>query len=79
MKVHKENSSTTVHEIFEQTLSTALSLPVEERTLLVEQLLDSLAGQNQEEIENRVRAIDEGRVQLIPGDEVIRQLRSKFK
>lgn len=32
-----------------------------------------------EEIERRIRDIDEGKVELIPGDEVLAELRARFK
>ncbi|HEV8369219.1 MAG TPA: addiction module protein [Pyrinomonadaceae bacterium] len=78
---------------FEEILKVALSLTVEERAKLIEQLIESLDGPNKEdgpnqeaidaawaeEAERRMREIDEGRVELIPGEEVLARLRSRSK
>ena len=61
----------------------ALSLPPGARAMLADHLLESLDAENQkridavwaEEAERRVRAIDDGRVELIAGDEVMAELR----
>jgi putative addiction module component (TIGR02574 family) len=71
----------------ESLLKAALALSPAERAMLVDYLLDSLDGTSQEEIdsvwreeiERRIRAIDEGSVDLIPGEEVLAKLRSRFK
>ena len=71
----------------EALLKAALALSPADRAMLVDYLLDSLDGTSEEEIESvwreeierRIRAIDEGRVDLIPGEEVLAKLRSRFK
>lgn len=58
---------------FEEVLRAALSLPAESRAMLAGQLLESLNRPNQkqidaawaEEIERRIRDIDEGKVETI--------------
>jgi putative addiction module component (TIGR02574 family) len=73
----------TVEEIFRA----ALELPAKERGKLASHLLESLAPPDKyetekawkEEIERRMREIDEGTVELIDGEEVMRKLRSRFK
>ncbi len=70
---------------FEEILRAALSLPPEARAMLADHLLESLDAPNQkqidavwsEEAERRVRAIDEGGVELIPGNEVMAELRAQ--
>jgi putative addiction module component (TIGR02574 family) len=70
---------------FEEILQQALALPEEERARLVDHLLHSLNALTQneidqawtEEIERRVREIEEGKVELIPGEEVMKKLRSR--
>lgn len=72
---------------YEEIISAALSLPPNARAMLAERLLDSLNSEDQERIdaiwaeeaERRVRAIDEGRTKLIPGDEVLAKLRSRAR
>lgn len=72
---------------FDEILSTALGLPSDERAMLADHLLASLDGLSQEEIdaawaeeiEKRIRDIDEGKVELIPGEEVMIKLRSRRK
>jgi putative addiction module component (TIGR02574 family) len=67
---------------FDDILSAALSLSPGARAMLADQLLESLDADAQkridgiwaEEAEQRVRAIDEGRAKLIPGDEVFAEL-----
>jgi putative addiction module component (TIGR02574 family) len=71
----------------ESLLKAALALSPADRAVLVDYLLDSLDGTSQEEIdsvwreeiERRIRAIDEGSVDLVPGEEVLAKLRSRFK
>ena len=71
---------------FEEILQQALALPTDQRAMLVDHLLHSLNALTNneidhawaEEIERRVREIDEGKVELIPGEEVMKKLRSKF-
>jgi putative addiction module component (TIGR02574 family) len=72
---------------FEALLQAALVLSPADRAMLADYLLESLDGTSQdeidstwrEEIERRIRAVDECRVDLIPGQEVLAQLRSRFK
>ena len=60
---------------FEEILQQALALPADQRAMLVDHLLHSLNALTHdeidqawaEEIERRVREIDEGKVELIPG------------
>lgn len=74
-------------ENFDEILSAALSLSPGARAMLADHLLESLDGEDQkridaiwaEEAERRVRAIDEGRTKLIPGEEVLAKLRSRTK
>lgn len=72
---------------FEEILSAALSLSPGARAMLADHLLESLDDESQkridalwaEEAERRAHAIDEGRAKLIPGDEVIAELRARVK
>ena len=72
---------------FEEILSAALSLSPGERAMLADQLLASLDGPNQEQIdaawteegERRMREIEEGKVETIDGDLVMQRLRTRFK
>lgn len=67
----------------EQIEREALELPPEQRARLVDRLWESLddttvpglSQEWQQEIEERGRDIDEGRVQLIPGEQVVREAR----
>ncbi len=87
MKNYKDKAVDEVMETFDEIMSAALALPPGARAMLADHLLESLDGPDQkeidaawaEEIERRIRAIDEGRVKLIPGDEVLAELRSRFK
>ena len=86
MKVYKEESTEQLKS-FQDILRAALNLPQDARAMLAGQLLESLDDAEQteidaawsEEIERRIRDIDEGRVKLIPGEEVLAELRSRFK
>lgn len=86
MKGLKEQSAKTLSS-FDEILSAALDLPPNLRATLAGHLLESLDNSEQveidavwsAEIERRARAIDEGRVKLIPGEEVLKELRSRFK
>jgi putative addiction module component (TIGR02574 family) len=70
---------------FEEILSAALALPPGLRAALADHLLESLNGPNQkkidsawaEEIERRIRDIDEGKVETIDGEMVMEKLRSR--
>ncbi|HUT36707.1 MAG TPA: addiction module protein [Planctomycetota bacterium] len=64
----------------------ALSLPVEARVQLVDKLLQSLNLPTQEEVEEawakevdrRIAEDERGEVKMIPGEEVIAELRRKY-
>lgn len=70
---------------FEEILGAALALPPGTRAMLAGHLLESLNPPNQkeidaawaEEVERRVREIDEGKVETIDGELVMRELRSR--
>jgi putative addiction module component (TIGR02574 family) len=87
MKIYDEKPITEALGSFEQILRAALELPPLTRAMLADHLLQSLDGPNQKEIdeawaveiERRIREIDEGKVELIPGDKVMEELRSRFK
>lgn len=86
MKSYKEKSGAPLRTL-DEILRAALDLPPDARARLAGELLESLDGPEQteidtawaEEIERRIRDIDEGRVKLIPGEEVLAELRSRFK
>ena len=71
----------------EEILRAALELPPDARAMLASHLLESLDEPEQteidaawsEEIERRIREVEEGKVKLIPGEEVLAELRSRFK
>jgi putative addiction module component (TIGR02574 family) len=71
---------------FEEILSAALLLSPGARAMLANHLLESLDNEAQkridaiwaEEAERRAQAIDDGRVKLIPGDEVLAKLRARI-
>ncbi len=62
----------------------ALSLPLPERTRLIECLLASLDGEDEvaaawaDEAERRIDALARGETQLLPADEVIAQARARI-
>jgi putative addiction module component (TIGR02574 family) len=69
---------------FEEVLCAALALPPDERALLIDELLASLEASQEEidaawaqEIEKRIRDLDEGRVEAIDGELVMQRLRSR--
>ena len=86
MKSYKSESSEPLSS-FDEIWRAALELPPHVRAMLAGHLLESLDDPKQteidaawsEEIERRIREIDEGRVKLIPGEEVLAELRSRFK
>jgi putative addiction module component (TIGR02574 family) len=86
MKSYKETLSEHSSSL-DEILRAALDLPPESRARLASVLLESLDDSEQtemdaawsEEIERRIRDIDKGRVELIPGEEVLAKLRSRFK
>lgn len=70
---------------FEEILDAALALPPGARAMLAGHLLESLNPPNQkeidaawaEEVERRIREIDEGKVKTIDGELVMQQIRSR--
>ena len=70
---------------FEELLTAALRLPPEKRAMLADDLLTSLDGPYQkqidaawaEEAERRMREIDEGKVEAIDGELVMQRLRTR--
>ena len=86
MKSYKNESSARLSS-FDEVWRAAMELPPQSRAMLAAHLLESLDGSEQldidaawsEEVEQRIREIDEGRVELIPGEEVLAELRSRFK
>ncbi len=72
---------------FDQILKAAPALPSDARAMLADHLLESLNSPNQkqidaawaEEVERRIREIDEGRVETIDGELVTRKVRSSYK
>lgn len=70
---------------FDDILGAALALPSEDRARLADELVVSLDGLSQEqieaawaeEIERRIRDIDEGKVVPIDGEQVMRELRAR--
>jgi len=70
---------------FEEILRAALALPPGMRAMLADHLLVSLDAPNQkqidatwaEEIEKRIREIDEGKVEMIDDEVVMKELRSR--
>lgn len=74
-----------VSDNFAELLLAALSLPEEDRAMLAEHMLDSVTPPNQkdidaawaEEVERRIRDIDDGKVEPIDGELVMRKLRAR--
>jgi putative addiction module component (TIGR02574 family) len=72
---------------YDDIFNTALSLPPGLRAMLAEHLFKSLDAENQaeidaiwaEEAEKRFQAVEQGQVTLIPGEQVLRELRSRSK
>lgn len=70
---------------FDEVLSAALSLSPGARAMLADRLLSSLDTESERRIEaiwveeagRRARAIDEGRTNLIPGEEVMASIRER--
>jgi putative addiction module component (TIGR02574 family) len=68
-------------------VNAALSLPLAERADVAEQLLASLQGPEQAEIERawsveiekRIRDLDVGKIKTVPAEEVFRSLRARKK
>jgi len=69
----------------EDILEQLLSLPVETRARLAQQLLESLEPPNErnrrlwaEEVESRLDAFERGELKAVPGEEVFARLRERF-
>ena len=70
----------------EQILQSALSLDPDDRGEIAESLIQSLDEKRAaeieaawaEEIKRRLESIDKGQVQLIPADEVMREMRARL-
>jgi hypothetical protein len=70
---------------FDEILRAALSISPGLRAMLADHMLASLAGPNRkkidaawaEEVERRIREIDEGRVETIDGELVMRELQAR--
>ena len=74
-------------------MSAAMALSTNERAMLAEHLIGSLDAEDEleaedqeridrlwaEEAERRLKEIEDGLVTPIPGDEVMRRLRSRYK
>lgn len=71
---------------FEKIRDAALELPIEERSLLREQLWDSMRTAKERdidaawmaEVERRVKSIEDGTAELLDGEQVLRELRAKY-
>ena len=72
---------------YEEIISAALALPPDTRAMLAEHLLESLDVEDQkridalwaEEAERRDKEIEDGVVTMIPGEEVMNRLRSRYR
>lgn len=72
---------------YEEIIKAAMSLPAGARVMLAEHLLESVDDDDQkridalwsEEIERRVKEIDDGTAILIPGEEVMNRLRARYR
>ena len=72
---------------YEEIMSAALALPADSRAMLAEELLESLAADEQERInalwveeaERRDRELEDGTVNALPGEEVMNRLRVRLK
>jgi putative addiction module component (TIGR02574 family) len=69
---------------YDEIFGAVLTLPPLYRAMLAEHLLNSLDEINPEietawnrEISNRIEAIDQGKVTLIPADQVLQKLRNR--
>ncbi len=87
MKQYDDKSEENARNSFDEILRAALTLPPDAREVLADLLYYSLDSSSQEEIDEawreeidrRVREVDEGLVELVPGEEVMAKLRSRFK
>ena len=66
-------------------IAEAISLPVEERAIVVDSILRSLNSPEDDidrqwiaEVERRLDEVRTGRVKTIPGDQVFAQIRKRF-
>jgi len=74
-------------ELARKFVEEALLLPIEDRAELVEQLLQSLNIPTQKEIdqlwaeeaEKRVKEYEEGKIEALNGEKVIREIRDRYK
>ncbi|HYK20254.1 MAG TPA: addiction module protein [Pyrinomonadaceae bacterium] len=72
---------------YEEIMGAAMALSPDEREMLAEHLMESLDPKDQEtinrlwveEAERRLKEIEDGVVEPIPGEEVMRRLRSRYK
>jgi putative addiction module component (TIGR02574 family) len=70
---------------YEEIANAALALPPQARVLLAEDLIASLESQDvideawRVEIEKRIKDIRDGKVELIPGEQVMSELRAQLK
>ena len=71
---------------YEEVANAALALPPDARALLAEDLIASLEASQEEideawrvEIERRIKEIKDGKVKLIPGEQVMSELRAQLK
>lgn len=84
---HHSDSTEEAWSDFDEILRAALSLSPGLREILADHLLASLDGPNQkkidaawaEEVERRIREIDEGKVKPIDGELMMQKLRSRLK
>ena len=75
-----------MEKAYGEVVTAALALPPDARVMLMEELLSSIETSQAEvdaawhaEIERRVKEIAEGKVQLIPGEQVMSELRAQLK
>jgi putative addiction module component (TIGR02574 family) len=75
-----------MNDVYTDIANAALALPAQARAMLAEDLLASLEASPEDieeawriEIERRVKEIKEGKVELIPGDQVMQELRAQLK
>jgi putative addiction module component (TIGR02574 family) len=75
-----------MNDVYTGIAKAALALPAQARAMLAEDLLASLEASPEDieeawriEIDRRVKEIKEGKVELIPGDQVMQELRAQLK
>jgi putative addiction module component (TIGR02574 family) len=72
---------------YEEIMGAAMALSPDEREMLAEHLIESLDPEDQDtinrlwvdEAKRRLKEIEDGVVEPIPGEEVMRRLRSRYK